>query len=129
MKKFTFLLLVSFIAVMSSANGTPIPDKEEPSVPDSLNIPVWIVDGVEISNYEELPLLKDIESIEVLKDEKSLKLMELFRPRMGGIYILKTKSKAKLKEVIEYNKQREEESKKNQQENAKKQKPGEIIIR
>ena len=121
MKKLSFVLLFSFAAVMPSAFAASVTDVEEPAVPDSLNIPVWIVDGVEIVNSEELPPTEDVESITVVKNDSAL--LNLFRPRMGGIIIVKTKSKTRLKEVIKSHNQSEEQN------NAKPIKPGTIRIR
>ena len=121
MKQLKFILLVSFFAVKFSAYGASITDIEEPSVPDSLNIPVWIVDGMEIVNLEDLPPTDDVESVFVVK--KDSVLLELFRPRMGGVIIVKTKSKTKLKETIKRYNQSVEKN------NVKQRKPGEIYIR
>lgn len=121
MKKLSFVLLFSFVAVMPSAYAASVTEVEEPAVPDSLNIPVWIVDGVEVVDSEELPPTEDIESVNVIKND--LALLNLFRPRMGGVIIVTTKSKTRLKEVIKtYNQSGE-------QNNAKPIKPGTIRIR
>ena len=85
---------------------------------DSLNIPVYLVDGVEVQNFDSLKQ-DDIISVNVVKDKNILKY---FYPRMGGIMCITTKSKKYLKPIQEkYFKQLEEAK--------KRRKKGEFLIR
>lgn len=85
---------------------------------DSLNIPVFLVDGVEVQNIDNLDQ-KDIISVNVIKNGDFNKL---FYPRIGGVMLITTKSKKYLKPIIQ-----------KYQENMKKaksaKKSGEIYIR
>jgi len=63
---------------------------------DSINIPIYIVDGVEMQNIDSIPP-HDIVKMEVIKDSK---IKHIFRPRLGGIVLITTKSKKNLKRVI-----------------------------
>jgi len=60
---------------------------------DSLNIPVILVDGVEVQDIDGLKQ-DDIISVNIVKDKNILKY---FYPRMGGIMCITTKSKKYLK--------------------------------
>ena len=85
---------------------------------DSLNIPVYLVDGVEVQNLDSLKQ-DDIISVNVVKDKNILKY---FYPRMGGIMCITTKSKRYLKPIQQkYFKQLEEAK--------KRRKNGEFLIR
>ena len=85
---------------------------------DSLNIPVYLVDGVEVQNLDSLKQ-DDIISVNVVKDKNILKY---FYPRMGGIMCITTKSKKYLKPIQQkYFKQLEEAR--------KKRKDGEFMLR
>ena len=64
---------------------------------DSLNIPVILVDGVEVSNMDNIAK-DDIQSVTVIKTPSVTKL---FAPRLGGVICVTTKSKKYLKEIIE----------------------------
>jgi len=77
-----------------------------------LNIPVYIVDGVEVININEISP-DDIESMEVIKDPA---LCALFAPRVGGIIKITTKSKANLKKTLETIRANELERRKQQPE-------------
>ena len=75
---------------------------------DSLNIPVILVDGVEVQDIDSLKL-DDMISVNVVKDKNILKY---FYPRMGGIMCITTKSKKYLKPIQQkYFKQLEEAKK------------------
>ena len=83
---------------------------------DSLNIPVILVDGVEvIDNIAK----DDIQSVIVIKTPSVTKL---FAPRLGGVLCITTKSKKYLKEIIE--KYQEDKKKAD-----KKKEEGKIYIR
>ncbi|WP_238311988.1 hypothetical protein [Segatella paludivivens] len=56
---------------------------------DSLNIPVILVDGVEVQSLDSLNQ-DDIISVNVVKDKK---LLNYFYPRMGGGYVYNDKIK------------------------------------
>ena len=74
---------------------------------DSINMPVFIVDGVEVKlrDFNNIPK-EDIEKMEVIKDEN---IKRIFRPRLGGIVLISTKSKRFLKPVLDnYNRMMEE---------------------
>ena len=64
---------------------------------DSVNIPVFIVDGVEVQNLNDLRN-DDIIEIKVIKDSAAGKI---FAPRLGGIVLITTKSKKYLKPILE----------------------------
>ncbi len=87
---------------------------------DSLNMPVFIVDGVEVQvqDLDSIPQ-DDIERVEIIKDENVTKI---FSPRLGGILLITTKSKRFLIPVLEnYNRGIE---------NARQNRiPGQFIIR
>lgn len=85
---------------------------------DSLNIPVILVDGVEVSNMDNIAK-DDIQSVIVIKTPSVTKL---FAPRLGGVLCITTKSKKYLKEII---KKYEEDKEKD----AKKKEEGKIYIR
>lgn len=85
---------------------------------DSLNIPVILVDGVEVSNIDNIAK-DDIQSVTVIKTPSVTKL---FAPRLGGVLCITTKSKKYLKEII---KKYEEDKEKD----AKKKEDGKIYIR
>ena len=85
---------------------------------DSLNIPVILVDGVEVQDIDSLKL-DDMISVNVVKDKNILKY---FYPRMGGIMCITTKSKKYLKPIQQkYFKQLEEAK--------KRRKDGEFMLR
>ena len=75
---------------------------------DSLNIPVILVDGVEVQNLDSLKQ-DDIISVNVVKDKNILKY---FYPRMGGIMCITTKSKKYLKPILQKHQKQLEEAKK-----------------
>ena len=85
---------------------------------DSLNIPVILVDGVEVSNIDNIAK-DDIQSVTVIKTPSVTKL---FAPRLGGVLCVTTKSKKYRKEIIEKN---QEDKKKAD----KKKEEGKIYIR
>ena len=85
---------------------------------DSLNIPVILVDGVEVSNMDNIDK-DDIQSVTVIKTPSVTKL---FAPRLGGVLCITTKSKKYLQQII---KKYEEDKKKA----AKKKEEGKIYIR
>ena len=85
---------------------------------DSLNIPVILVDGVEVSNMDNIAK-DDIQSVTVIKTPSVTKL---FAPRLGGVLCITTKSKKYLKEIIEKNQEDKEKA-------AKKKEEGKIYIR
>ena len=107
----SIILVVALIAGLSISAQT----KEKQ---DSLNIPVYLVDGVEVQNIDNLDQ-KDIISMNVIKNSDFNKL---FYPRTGGVILITTKSKKYLKPIIQ-----------KYQENMKKaksdKKSGEIYIR
>lgn len=69
------------------------------NVCDSINMPVFLVDGVEVEaqSLATLPA-EDIEKVEVLKDEN---ITQIFSPRLGGVVLITTKSKRFLVPVLE----------------------------
>lgn len=66
---------------------------------DSLDIPVFLVDGVEVSGsqLDSIPR-EDIETMTVIKNPE---ITKLFAPRRGGVLVMTTKSKKFLKPIIE----------------------------
>ena len=89
MRKFIILLCALVASINISAQT-----KEKQ---DSLNIPVFLVDGVEVQNIDNLDQ-KDIISMNVIKDSDFNKL---FYPRTGGVILITTKSKKYLKPIIQ----------------------------
>lgn len=69
------------------------------NVCDSINMPVIIVDGVEvqIQDFGSIPA-EDIENVEVIKDET---ITKIFSPRLGGVLLITTKSKRFLTPILE----------------------------
>lgn len=89
MRKFIILLCALVASINISAQT-----KEKQ---DSLNIPVFLVDGVEVQNIDNLDQ-KDIISMNVIKNSDFNKL---FYPRTGGVILITTKSKKYLKPIIQ----------------------------
>lgn len=89
MRKFIILLCALVASINISAQT-----KEKQ---DSLNIPVYLVDGVEVQNIDNLDQ-KDIISMNVIKNGDFNKL---FYPRTGGVILITTKSKKYLKPIIQ----------------------------
>ena len=86
----SIILIVALIASLSISAQT----KEKQ---DSLNIPVYLVDGVEVLNINDIDQ-KDIISMNVIKNSDFNKL---FYPRTGGVILITTKSKKYLKPIIQ----------------------------
>lgn len=85
---------------------------------DSINMPVFIVDGVEVQDISSLDK-DDIIKVDVIKDPA---ITKIFTPRLGGIVLITTKSKKFLTPLLnDYNKLTEEQ---------KQQRiPGQLLIR
>lgn len=85
---------------------------------DSINMPVFIVDGVEVQDIRCLDS-DDIIKVDIIKDPAMTKI---FTPRLGGIVLITTKSKKFLTPLLnDYNKMTEEQ---------KQQRiPGQLLIR
>ncbi len=91
---------------------------QEISSQDSLNIPVILVDGVEVQSLDSISQ-DDVVEIKVFKDEE---VKKLFYPRVGGVVYITTKSKRFLTPVIQ-------KYKESVGANKKKRKEGQIYIR
>lgn len=89
---------------------------QEISSQDSLNIPVFLVDGVEVLNLDSINP-EDVVDIKVIKDEE---VKKVFYPRVGGVIYITTKSKKFLIPMIQKYKENID---------AKKKKEGVIYIR
>ena len=90
------------------------------NVCDSINMPVFIVDGVEVKlqDLSNIPA-DDMEKVEIIKDEN---IQRIFSPRLGGIVLIATKSKRFLKPVLDnYNRMMEEKE--------QNRIPGQMLIR
>lgn len=85
---------------------------------DSINIPVFLVDGVEVKSVEGIAP-DDILKVEIIKDPA---VTRIFSPRLGGVLVITTKSKKFLKPLIEEFNKLSEEMKKNRI-------PGQLLIR
>lgn len=85
---------------------------------DSLDIPVILVDGVEVQSLDSV-CKEDIVEVKVVKDKN---ITKYFYPRVGGIICITTKSKKFLAPIIQRY-QRDIEV------NRKEKKNGEIYIR
>lgn len=64
---------------------------------DSLNIPVYIVDGVEVQDLSGLAS-DDVVEFKVIKDPE---ITKIFSPRLGGVVMITTKSKKFLTPILE----------------------------
>lgn len=91
---------------------------QEISSQDSLNIPVILVDGVEVQSLDSISQ-DDVVEIKVFKDEE---VKKVFYPRVGGVIYITTKSKKYLIPLIQ-------KYKKDVEANKKKVKEGQIYIR
>ena len=91
---------------------------QEISSRDSLNIPVFLVDGVEMQSLDSIST-DDVVDIKVFKDEE---VKKVFYPRVGGVVYITTKSKKLLTPVIQRYKE-------NVEANKKRKKEGQIYIR
>lgn len=85
---------------------------------DSINIPVYLVDGVEVQSIDSLAK-DDIEKVEIVKDPA---ITQYFKPRLGGVVMISTKSKKHLKSVLQ---QYEMQAKKSRDNRI----PGQLLIR
>lgn len=90
------------------------------NVCDSINMPVFIVDGVEVE-AQSLDALSadDIEKVEVIKDHN---ITKIFSPRLGGVLLITTKSKRFLTPLLENYNRDIEEGRQNRI-------PGQLLIR
>lgn len=64
---------------------------------DSINMPVFIVDGVEIQDISGIDS-DDIIKVDIIKDPAMTKI---FSPRLGGIVLITTKSKKFLTPILD----------------------------
>ena len=110
MKKY---IIVSFILSLSLS----ISAQERSILQDSLNIPVILVDGVEVQSLDSVSK-DDVVEVRVIKDKDS---MRYFYPRVGGIVCITTKSKRFLNASIQRYKE-------NLAANDKKKKRGKIWV-
>lgn len=73
---------------------------------DSINMPVYIVDGVEVQEISGIAS-EDIVKVDVIKDPA---ITKIFSPRLGGVVLITTKSKKFLAPILEdFNKRTEEQ--------------------
>ena len=80
---------------------------------DSLNIPVILVDGVEVQKLDSIDI-EDIIEFKVIKDRK---ITKLFAPRLGGVMCITTKSKRHLTPIIQNYKKKVEAADKKKKQN------------
>ena len=106
--------IILFLLCFNLAISAQVKSAEQ----DSLNIPVILVDGVEVQNLDSIDI-EDIIECKVIKDRK---ITELFAPRLGGVMCITTKSKKYLTPII----QKYEE---NVEAAEKKRRPNTIYIR
>ena len=106
--------IILFLLCFNLAISAQVKSTEQ----DSLNIPVILVDGVEVQKLDSIDI-EDIIECKVIKDRK---ITELFAPRLGGVMCITTKSKKYLTPII----QKYEE---NVEAAEKKRKPNTIYIR
>lgn len=111
MKKLLLVCFACFFYLFSFAQKENLKDSV------SFNIPVYLVDGVEVLSLDSISK-DDIESV-----DKDPKILKYFYPRMGDLMLIKTKSQKQLRSIIQKYK---EELKKNKKHPTKK---GEIRIR
>lgn len=107
------IIVASFLFFFSSISA-----QEKIILQDSLNIPVILVDGVEVQSLDSV-CKEDIMDVKIIKDKNIIKY---FYPRVGGIICITTKSKKFLTPIIQG-------YKKNIEVCDKKKKKGEIYIR
>ena len=108
------IVVLSLILLFNLSINAQVNDVSQ----DSLNIPVILVDGVEVQSLDSV-CIEDIVEFKVIKDTNALKY---FYPRVGGIIRITTKSKKFLTPIIRRYKE-------NVEANEKKKKKGEIYIR
>ena len=82
---------------------------EQPSAAecDSINVPVFLVDGVEAQNIDDLRT-EDIVSMEVVKDPA---ITRIFKPRLGGVVLITTKSKPLLTPLLKIHEEQQKQQK------------------
>ena len=110
--------IILFLLCFNLAISAQVKSAEQ----DSLNIPVILIDGVEVQNLDSIDIVNfkdDVIDIKVIKDRK---ITELFAPRLGGGMCIKTKSKKYLTPIIQKYEENVEAAK-------KKRKPNTIYIR
>ena len=107
----SIILIIALAASLSMSAQT-----EEKQ--DSLNIPVYLVDGVEVQSINDIDQ-KDIISVDVIKNSD---LTRLFYPRTGSIVRITTKSKKYLKPIVQKHQEETKKAKDNK-------KSGQIYIR
>lgn len=106
--------IILFLLCFNLAISAQVKSAEQ----DSLNIPVILVDGVEVQKLDSIDI-EDIIECKVIKDRK---ITELFAPRLGGVMCITTKSKKYLTPIIQKYEENVEAAK-------KKRKPNTIYIR
>lgn len=106
--------IILIIALAASLNMSAQTEEKQ----DSLDIPVYLVDGVEVQSINDIDQ-KDIISVDVIKNSD---LTRLFYPRTGGIVRITTKSKKYLKPIIQKHQEETKKAKDNK-------KSGQIYIR
>ena len=106
--------IILFLLCFNLAISAQVKSAEQ----DSLNIPVILIDGVEVQNLDSIDI-EDIIEFKVIKDRK---ITELFAPRLGGVMCITTKSKKYLTPIIQKYEENVEAAK-------KKRKPNTIYIR
>ena len=85
--------IILFLLCFNLAISAQVKSAEQ----DSLNIPVILVDGVEVQKLDSIDI-EDIIEFKVIKDRK---ITELFAPRLGGVMCITTKSKRHLTPIIQ----------------------------
>ncbi|MCM1072045.1 MAG: hypothetical protein NC210_08235 [[Clostridium] fimetarium] len=102
MKKALFLPFIALsVTTAASAEVTDAGSANDSTVIaeyDASNIPVFLVDGIEVLDTDSLPRPEEIESIKIIKDSA---IINIFSPRLGGVVLITTKSKDKLNEVLQ----------------------------
>lgn len=86
------IIVASFLFFFSSISA-----QEKIILQDSLNIPVILVDGVEVQSLDSV-CKEDIMDVKIIKDKNIIKY---FYPRVGGIMCITTKSKKFLTPIIQ----------------------------
>lgn len=108
-KRFKALCPVAIMATMALFAGFSLSAEESCSTGqgkeccvniaecDSVDIPVFLVDGVEVATIDNLQP-DDILSITVMKEPS---VVNLFSPRKGGVIVITTKSKKYLTPLLQ----------------------------
>ena len=104
MKKMFLSIALGLFAACAYAQVSEQPAAAEC---DSINVPVFLVDGVEAQNFGDLRRV-DIVSMKVVKDPA---ITSIFKPRLGGVVLITTKSKPLLTPLLKIHEEQQKQQK------------------